>query len=120
MIPNLEEIKIIAGDDDFIQSLTHDSFPEFVLISEFVDTLAPVAKFGANAKLAQSYLAAHLLSVAAVDAGGRGPVSSETIGGVSRSWTLPYLNQTSVIASTQYGLMFLDMRNHTIPSLMVI
>lgn len=120
MIPLLEEVKIVAQDDDFIQSITHDSFPEFVLIAELVDIMAPEAKFGANAKIAQTYLTAHLLSVAAVDAGGRGPVSSESIGGVSRSWTLPYLNQTSVIASTQYGLMFLEVQNRTIPPILVI
>lgn len=120
MLASLDDVKNVAKDDDFIQGLTDDSAPEWVLIAEFVDLLAPDAKYGANAKLAQSYLAAHLLSVAATDAGGRGPVSSESIGGVTRSWTLPYLNQTSVIASTQYGLMFLEVQNRTIPNLLVV
>ena len=120
MLPILEEVKVVAQDDDFIQGLNDDTDPEFVLISGFVDQIAPESKFGANAKAAQTYLAAHLLSVAAVDAGGRGPVSSESIGGVTRSWTLPYLNQTSVIASTQYGLMFIEIQNRTIPPLLVI
>lgn len=120
MIPTLAEIQEVAKDDDNIQGILHKLKDSFVLISELVDTIAPEAKFGNNAKAAQTYLAAHLLSVAAVDAGGRGPVSTESIGGVARSWTLPYLNQTSVIASTQYGLMFLEMQNRTIPPVLVI
>jgi len=120
MLPNLDDIQAVAQDDDFIQGLVDDTAPELVLIAEFVDLLAPEAKYGANAKMAQAYLAAHLLSVAAIDAGGRGPVSSESIGGVTRSWTLPYLNQTTVIASTQYGLMFLEVQNRTIPNLIVV
>lgn len=119
MIATLDDVQVVAQDDDFVQGL-HESSPEFTLIASFVDTLAPEEKYGANTKLAQSYLAAHLLSVAATDAGGRGPVSSESIGGVARSWTLPYLNQTTVIASTQYGLMFLEVQARTIPNILVV
>ncbi len=120
MLASLDDIQVVAQDDDFIQGLKDDSAPEFVLIAEFVDLIVPVAKYGNNTKLAQTYLMAHLFSVAATDAGGRGPVSSESIGGVSRSWTLPYLNQKTVIASTQYGLMFLEIQNRTIPNLIVV
>lgn len=120
MLASLDDVQVVAQDDDFIQGLADESAPEFVLIAEFVDLLVPEAKYGKNTKLAQTYLAAHLFSVAATDAGGRGPVSSETIGGVSRSWTLPYLNQESVIASTQYGLMFLGVKKLTIPNLIVV
>jgi len=120
MLPSLDDVQAVAQDDDFIQGLVDDTASEFVLVASFVDLLAPESKYGANTKMAQSYLAAHLLSVAATDAGGRGPVSSESIGGVTRSWTLPYLNQTTVIASTQYGLMFLEVQNRTIPNFLVV
>lgn len=120
MLASLDDIQVIAQDDDFIQALVDESTPEFKLIAEFVDLIAPESKYGFNAKIAHTYLAAHLFSVAATDAGGRGPVSSETIGGVSRSWTLPYLNQETVIASTQYGLHFLEIQNRTIPNLIVV
>jgi len=120
MLASLDDVQVVAQDDDFIQGLADESAPEWVLISAFVDLLAPDAKYGKNAALAQTYLAAHLLSVAETDAGGRGPVSSESIGGVTRSWTLPYLNQQTVIASTQYGLMFLEIQNRTIPNLIVV
>jgi hypothetical protein len=120
MLPTLDEVKIVAGDDDYVQSIEDDNDPAFVLISSFVDTMAPAAKYGSNTKLAQTYLAAHFLSLAQTDAGGRGPVSSETIGGVSRSWTLPYLNRETIIASTQYGLMFLEIRESTTPGILVV
>ena len=120
MLASLDDVQVVAQDDAFIQGLVDDTAPEFVLIKSFVDLLAPEDKYGLNTKLAQTYLAAHLLSVASVDAGGRGPISSESIGGVTRSWTLPYLNQTTVIASTQYGLMFLEIQKRTIPAILVI
>lgn len=120
MLASLDDVKVVAQDDDYIQGLADESAPEFVLIASFVDKIVPEAKYGANTKLAQTYLAAHLFSVSATDAGGRGPISSETIGGVARSWTLPYLNQTSVIASTQYGLMYINIMDRTIPAILVV
>lgn len=77
-------------------------------------------RFGAQAFDAQTYFVAHILALAATEAGGKGPLSTESIGGVSQSFTLPYLNQHTVIASTQYGLMYLEIRdNVTVPAMII-
>ena len=87
---------------------------------DFADQSIKVGHFGNLTKNAQIYFVAHILSLAATVAGGRGPLSSETIGGVSASFTLPYLNQKSVVASTQYGLMYLEIRSQVIVPAMVV
>jgi len=73
------------------------------------EEMAPLGKFKSKTEAAQTYFVAHILSVAFTVAGGQGPLSSESIGGITQSFTLPYLNQQTVIASTQYGLMYLEM-----------
>lgn len=80
------------------------------LVLADVALYVPEAHYLGRTELAQRYLGAHLLSVAYQPEGGRGPLSSESVGGVSRSFTLPYLNQKTVLGSTQYGLMFLEIR----------
>jgi len=115
----LDNIKGVAQDDQNIQALNaEDRVVAFVL--GLVDIMVPDAKFGAKTLYAQTYLGAHLLSLAFTVAGGQGPLSGESIGGISQSFTLPYLNQTSVIASTQYGVMYLDLvRAVTVPAIVV-
>lgn len=109
---NITDIKSIAQDDDYIQSIADDNDPVLVnVVYPLVEQMVRETKFGNLTKPAQTYLAAHILSLAATDSGGRGPLSSESIGDVSVSYTLPYLNQTTVLASTQYGLMFLELQN---------
>lgn len=105
---DLATIKSVSQGDDKIQAL-HDPDPVVVFALDLAEEMAPEGVFGAKTKFAQTYLAAHILSLAFTVAGGQGPLSSETIGGLSQSFTLPYLNQTTVIASTQYGVMYLDL-----------
>jgi len=115
----LDEIKKISQSDNNIQAL-HSSDELVIFAINLAEEMAPDGKFGSKANAAQRYLAAHILSLAYTVAGGQGPLSSETIGGISQSFTLPYLNQQTVIASTQYGLMYLEMVNSvTVPILSV-
>lgn len=119
IVTTLSAVKSIAQDDAFIQTLnTKDEAVKNVFI--VVDQLTSASKFGSKLGSAQMYLAAHLLTVANIDSGGRGPLSSESIGGISKSFTLPYLNQKSVIASTQYGLMFIEIKRRSIVNVMVV
>jgi len=107
-LATLDDVKAIAGKDDNIQAL-HASDPVVIFAINLAEKMAPEGKFKTLTLEAQTYLAAHLMSLANTVAGGQGPLSSETIGGISQAFTLPYLNQTTVIASTQYGVMYLEM-----------
>ena len=119
VLTNLNKVKAISADDAAIQNLKEDSTAVEVVFA-LVDKLVPISKFSALTEEAQTYYAAHLLSLAHTAAGGQGPVSSESIGGITTSFTLPYLNQQTVVASTQYGLFFLELRNSIIPKSTVI
>ena len=118
-LTDLTKVKAISADDASIQSLKEDDVA-VVVVFALVDKLVKVGKFGTLTEEAQMYYAAHLLSLAHTAAGGQGPVSSESIGDISTSFTLPYLNQHSVIASTQYGLYFIELRNSVIPKILVV
>ncbi len=111
----LERVKLIAKDDSGIQALT-DSDPEVIMVLEDAALAVTEAVFGSYTEMAQRYIAAHFLSLANQPVGGRGPLSSYNMGGISRSFTLPYLNQKTVLGSTQYGLMFMEIRDMTIPA----
>lgn len=119
VLTNIGKIKRIAQDDDHIQSLNEND-PVLADVYSLVEQMVRESRFGALTDSAQTYLAAHILSLAATDSGGRGPLSSESIGGISVSYTLPYLNQHSVLASTQYGLMFLELQRKVITPVLVI
>ena len=110
---DLNKVKAITRKDPNIQSL-HASDDAVVFALLLAEEMAPLGKFKAKAEAAQTYFVAHILSVAFTVAGGQGPLSSESVGGVAQSFTLPYLNQTTVIASTQYGLMYLEMVRSTV------
>jgi len=119
-LTTLTLVQLIAGDDSAIQAMS-DADPIVVQALVDVDTLVKKATFISDemTELAQRYLMAHILSLANQPVGGRGPLSSESIGGVTRSFTLPYLNQKTVLGSTQFGLNFMELRDMTIPKFQV-
>lgn len=106
-LTTLAKIKSIARDDAAIQALTGTE-DEVVNILADLALLVPESKFRSYTEIAQRYLGAHLLSMANQPSGGRGPVSSYSIGGITRSYTLPYLNRKEVFGATQYGMDFLQ------------
>lgn len=118
-LTTLTNVKAIAADDENIQALD-DEDPAVTLALADVGRIVLEGVYGNQTEMAQRYLAAHLLSLAFTEAGGRGPLSSETIGGITQSWTLPYLNQHTVVASTQYGLMFLEISRRRIAPALVV
>ncbi len=118
-LTTLDNIKAITQDDSNIQGL-HDSDKAVVQALDDVALIVPEGKFGAMAEIMQRYLCAHLLSVAFQAVGGQGPLSSESVGGISQSFTLPYLNQKAVYGSTQYGLHYMDLLNRTVVNPRVI
>lgn len=119
VLTTLDEVKAVAGADANIQAL-HEADVAVVHTMALADKIIKDTHYGTYTKEAQTYYVAHLLSLATTEAGGRGPLSSETIGGVTQSWTLPYLNQQTVIASTQYGLMFLELRKHMVVPVLIV
>lgn len=113
---NLVNIQLIAKDDAGIQaSLPTDA--DVLLILSDLALLVTDTVFGDYQEMAQRYLGAHFLSLSRQPVGGRGPLSSYSIGGINRSFTLPYLNQKTVLGSTQFGLNFMELRDMSIPKL---
>lgn len=116
-LTNFKLIKAITRGDDNIQALDQND-PAVLMALDMAENMVSESIYGKDAQIAQTYFAAHVLSMAAENSGGRGPLSSETVGDVSVSYTLPYLNQTSVLGSTQYGLMYIQYRRqHVVPVL---
>lgn len=118
-LTSLDNIKAITRGEDGIQQLQDTDIVVQQALAD-VDELVKPEIFGNKTEIAQRYLAAHFLSQALTDSGGRGPVSSETIGGISRSWTLPYLNQKSVLGATQYGMQYLEIRRAVVPPVTLV
>lgn len=106
-LTTLARIKAIAQQDAYIQGLSADS-DAVVMVLEDVALHVTESVFGSYTEIAQRYLAAHFLSAAGQAAGGQGPLSSESLGGVSQSFTLPYLNRQTVLGMTQYGNQYLE------------
>ncbi len=113
---NLTNIQLISLDDAYIQGLS-GSDPAVVLILADAALLITDSVFGDYQEMAQRYICAHFLSLSNQPVGGRGPLSSYSIGGISRAFTLPYLNQKTVLGSTQYGLNFMELRDMVIAPL---
>lgn len=118
-LTNLNNIKAISKGDEKIQAL-NDTDPVVLAALSLVELEVPQAKFGTYTEMAQRYLAAHLIAMANESSEGKGNLSSETIGGISQSWTLPYLNTKSVLGSTQYGMQFIELRRRVIVPAIVV
>lgn len=119
VLTTLVRIQLISQDDAFIQALT-GSDPLVLMVLDDVARHITVEVFGSDTEAAQRYCAAHWLSLSNQPVGGRGPLSSVNIGGISRSFTLPYLNQKTVYGSTQFGLMYLEFLNRNVVAYKVI
>lgn len=114
-LPTLAEVQSIAQDDAAIQALT-GAETNWALIQAYIDRTVTEAVYGILEKDAQIYLAAHMLSMSTQPVGGRGPLSSESIGQVSQAFTLPWLNRPTVLGGTQFGIMHLEIRNQIVPA----
>ena len=118
-ITNLARIKAITADDSFIDGLT-GADPIVNQVLGYVDVEVQSDHFGVRTQQAQDYLGAHYLSMAGQANGGRGPLSTRTVGGVNTGFTLPYLNRTTVRGATQYGNQYLDIRDAVTAAFRVI
>ena len=119
LLTTLANVKAIAIGEPRIQAL-HDSDPAVVLALADVALFVDEPEFGRYTEMAQRYLVAHVLAQALTEGEGRGAISSESIGGITRSWTMPNLNVKTAIATTQYGLKFLELRSmRVVPAVMV-
>lgn len=119
LLTTLDRVKAIAVADTFIQGLTVAS-PIVAQVFQYVQNRVNEDPWGVHQQEAQDYLAAHLLSSAGQPVGGRGPVSSRTVGRVTTSFTLPYLNQTKQEGMTQYGLRYLGIMDEVTAAFDVI
>ncbi len=118
-LPTLVEVQSIAQDDAAIQALT-GSETNWALVQAYVAKIVLEEPYGVLQKEAQLYLAAHMLSMSTQPVGGRGPLSSESVGGVSQSFTLPWLNRTTVLGGTQFGIMHLEIRSQVVAAFRVV
>ena len=115
----LANIQAIAKDDAKIQALT-GAETLVALVLDQVDRSVKEATFGTYTEEGQRYLGAHYLSMAFQPVGGRGPLSSEIIGGVSVSYTLPWLNRDTPLGGTQFGLQYLEILDKVVAPVAVI
>lgn len=118
-LPTLAEVQSIAQDDAGIQALS-GSETNWVLVQAYVAKVVLEDPYGVLQKEAQLYLAAHMLSMSTQPVGGRGPLSTESVGGVSQSFTLPWLNRTTVLGGTQFGIMHLEIRGQVVAAARVV
>ena len=118
-LPTIGDVQAVAVDDAFIQGLAGTE-TVWVNMVAYVDKVVTEAIYKVLEFDAQLYLAAHILSMANQPVGGRGPLSSEGIGGINVAFTLPWLNRTTVLGGTQFGIMYLEIRNQIIPAAHVI
>ncbi len=118
-LPTIADVQAISQDDAKVQAIvTTDTV--WINMVTFVDKTVTEGVFGIHEFDAQLYLAAHILSMAFQPVGGRGPLSSETIGSISTAFTLPWLNRTTVLGGTQFGIMYLEIRNMVVAPIRVI
>ncbi len=118
-ITNLNRVKAIAGADTFIQGLS-PSDPIVLQALDYADKQIKSSHYGIHTLEAQDFFAAHVMSMAGQPNGGRGPLSSRTVGRITTAFTLPYLNRTTVLGATQYGNRFIDIRNMVTAAFRVI
>ena len=115
----IDDVKAIAADDETIQAIDGTD-NVFVIVDAYATKTVTEAVYGELQFEAQLYLMAHMLSMSGQPVGGRGPLSSESIGGISQSFTLPWLNRTTVLGGTQFGIMHLEIRNQVVAAFRVI
>lgn len=77
---------------------------------------------GTTTQLARIYLAAHLASSVGHGASGvsGGPVTSESMGGMSRSYSVPSMPMKSAYSSTVYGRMYETLVDNSLARLPVV
>lgn len=87
-----------------------------------VDKLVGEDKWGDLYKEGFLYLSAHLYALAVDKAAGSGTLSSESLGEMSQSFTMPVNNPQAKegLYSTQYGRWYAELRDTAVPSFMVI
>jgi len=119
ILTNLSLIKAVSRGDPNIQAL-NTSDPEVEIALEHASNTVSESQFGVDAKIAQTYFAAHTLSMMLTDNAGKGSIATEQVGDVSVGYTVPYLNQNVVLGATQYGMKYQELRSrHIVPAMVV-
>lgn len=116
VLTTIANIKAISKNEAKIQNLP-DSDPLWGLVLSDVEKQVGEEQFGSLTEIAQRYLAAHFVSVA-LD-GVVGELASTSVGGISQSFTVPYLNRRDVYGATQFGMEFVRIRDTCIPPFFV-
>lgn len=78
-----------------------------------VTAIDPVGEDGNITKMARIYLAAHCATKIGTGAGGAGAVTSESLGGLSRSYAVQASATAEALKTTGYGVQYLGMINRS-------
>lgn len=92
-----------------------------MIVADVIQRISSVT-FGEDTELAQRYLCCHYLTLAKNSSGGgvvSGAITSETVGDISVSYANNSNLNGSIFDSTQYGLMFNQLRKENILGLVV-
>lgn len=104
---SLAKIQAVASGDANIQALT-GSEQIVTLVLDWVVRACNETELGTRTEEAQTMLAAHHLHQAFENGPGVGSLSSESVGGISQSWTMPYNNPKTQLGSTWWGSRYLE------------
>lgn len=115
LLTSLAAIKLSAKGSDAIQAMS-DSDPLVVQVLSDIALWVTQPKFGEMAEMAQRFAAAHFLSLAGQPEGVRGHVSSESVGGITQTFTLPWVTQKDMFGATQYGMVYNSIVARCIPA----
>jgi len=116
---DLNKVKAIASGTEGIECL-NDTDKLVKQVFDLVAVQVSESAFGNFCEQAQTYLAAHYLSLAFNSANADGKLSSQSIGGISETYTLPYLTTKSILGSTQYGMQYMEIRNSCVAGVRMI
>lgn len=91
-------------------------------IFAMVDKLVGEDKWGDLYKYGFLYLSAHYFALAVDKAAGSGTLSSESLGEISQSFTMPVNNPTAKegLYATQYGRTYAELRDTACPPIMFV
>lgn len=104
----------MAVDASFVKDIAPDLASEVdARVERFIELAALSVNrttFGAKADLATAVYAAHLMTLSNRGGAAAGPVVSERVGDVSRSYAAPSTKDDGALDSTNYGKWFKQIR----------
>jgi len=95
---------------DLASELSTLTDPQFNMIIDFVNLVITKNDYGLKQQMAQTFLAAHLLTEVATSGSGSGAVTEEKVGDIMKKYDVASSTSGSLLDRTKYGRMFKSIR----------